>query len=129
MSDQYKRENRIGEALSMLGWKQVDLVERTGIQKNSINAWVNQKYQPKQNSLMRMAQVLGVSEMWLAGYDVPMERPAAQKKADELTQLIFEIKEDEDLKDLFISISHLNKDQRKTIESMANELAKINTLH
>lgn len=129
MSDQYKRENRIGEALSMLGWKQVDLVERTGIPKNSINAWVNQKYQPKQNSLMKMAQVLGVSEMWLAGYDVPMERPAAQKKADELTQLIFEIKEDEDLKDLFISISHLNKDQRKTIESMANELAKINTLH
>ena len=78
---------------------------------------------------MKMAQVLGVSEMWLAGYDVPMERPAAQKKSDELTQLIIEIKEDEDLKDLFISISHLNKDQRKTIESMANELAKINTLH
>ena len=129
MSDQYKRENRIGEALSMLGWKQVDLVERTGIPKNSINAWVNQKYQPKQNSLMKMAQVLGVSEMWLAGYDVPMERPAAQKKADELTQLIIEIKEDEDLKDLFTSISHLNNDQRKTIESMVNELAKINTLH
>lgn len=129
MSDQYKRENRIGEALSMLGWKQVDLVERTGIPKNSINAWVNQKYQPKQNSLMKMAKVLGVSEMWLAGYDVPMERPAAQKKADELTQLIIEIKEDEDLKDLFTSISYLNNDQRKTIESMVNELAKINTLH
>lgn len=129
MSDKYKRKNRIGEALSMLGWKQVDLVERTGIAKNSVNAWVNQKYQPKQNPLMKMAQVLGVSEMWLAGYDVPMDRPAAQKKADELTQLIFEIKEDEDLKDLFISISHLNNDQRKTIESMANELAKINTLH
>ena len=78
---------------------------------------------------MKMAQVLGVSEMWLAGYDVPMERPAAQKKADELTQLIIEIKEDEDLKDLFTTISHLNNDQRKTIESMANELAKINTLH
>lgn len=129
MSDQYKRENRIGEALSMLGWKQVDLVERTGIPKNSVNAWVKQKYQPKQNSLMKMAQVLGVSEMWLAGYDVPMERPAAQKKADELTQLIIEIKEDEDLKDLFTSISHLNNDQRTTIKSMVNELAKINTLH
>ena len=129
MSDQYKRENRIGEALSMLGWKQVDLVERTGIPKNSINAWVKQKWQPKQKPLMKMAQVLGVSEMWLAGYDVPMERPAAQKKSDELTQLIIEIKEDEDLKDLFTSISHLNNDQRKTIESMVNELAKLNTLH
>ena len=108
MSDQYKRENRIAEALSIMGWKQVDLVERTGIPKNSINAWVKQKWQPKQKPLMKMAQVLGVSEMWLAGYDVPMERPAAQKKSDELTQLIIEIKEDEDLKDLFISISHLN---------------------
>lgn len=129
MSDQYKRENRIGEALSMLGWKQVDLVERTGIPKNSINAWVNQKYQPKQNSLMKMAQVLGVSEMWLAGYDVPMERPAAQKKADELTQLIFEIKEDEDLKDLFSSICSLTPDQKDTIKSMVSELSKVNSLH
>ena len=129
MSDQYKRENRIGEALSMLGWKQVDLVERTGIPKNSVNAWVKQKYQPKQNSLMKMAQVLGVSEMWLAGYDVPMERPAAQKKADELTQLIIEIKEDEDLKDLFSSICTLNDNQRNTIKSMVTELSKANSLH
>ena len=129
MSDQYKRKNRVEEALSIMGWKQVDLVERTGLPKTSINAWIKQRWQPKQKALMIMAKALDVSEMWLAGYDVPMERPAAQKKSDELTQLIIEIKEDEDLKDLFISISHLNKDQRKTIESMVNELAKINTLH
>ena len=129
MSEQYRRENRIAEALSMLGWKQVDLVERTGIPKNSINAWVKQKYQPKQNSLMKMAQVLCVSEMWLAGYDVPMERPAAQKKADELTQLIFEIKENEDLKDLFSSICSLTPVQKETIKSMVNELSKVNSLH
>lgn len=129
MSEQYKRENRIAEALSIMGWKQIDLVERTGIPKNSVNAWVNQKYQPKQNSLMKMAQVFGVSEMWLAGYDVPMERPAAQKKADELTQLIFEMKENEDLKDLFSSICSLNDNQRNTIKSMVNELSKANSLH
>ena len=73
--NEYKRENRIAEALSIKGWKQVDLVERTGIPKASINAWVKQNWQPKQKSLMKMAQVLDVSEMWLAGYDVPMERP------------------------------------------------------
>jgi len=129
MSDQYKRKNRVEEALSIMGWKQVDLVERTGLPKTSINAWIKQRWQPKQKALMIMAKALDVSEMWLAGYDVPMERPAAQKKSDELTQLIIEIKEDEDLKDLFTSISHLNNDQRKTIESMVNELAKINTLH
>lgn len=127
--EDYTRKNRIGEALSIRGLKQVDLVEKTGLTKASINNWLKQRWQPKQKALMTMARALDVSEMWLAGYDVPMERPAAQKKNDELAQLIIEIKEDEDLKDLFTTISHLNNDQRKTIESMANELAKINTLH
>lgn len=127
--DKYERQNRIREALGLRGMKQVELCERAGIKKSSLNNWLSQRWQPKQEPIMKMARVLDVSEMWLAGYDVPMERPAAQKKSDELTQLIIEIKEDEDLKDLFTSISHLNNDQRKTIESMVNELSKINTLH
>ena len=127
--NEYKRENRIAEALSIKGWKQVDLVERTGIAKASINAWVKQNWQPKQKSLMKMAQVLGVSEMWLAGYDVPMERPVAQVKNDELVQLINVIRKDNDLQRLFTSICNLTGDQRKTIESMVNELSKINHLH
>ncbi len=127
--NEYKRENRIAEALSIKGWKQVDLVERTGIAKASINAWVKQNWQPKQKSLMKMAQVLGVSEMWLAGYDVPMERPVAQIKNDELVQLITEIRKNNDLQRLFSSICNLTGDQRKTIETMVNELNKLNTLH
>ena len=129
MNDKHERKNRVAEALSMRGWKQVDLVEKTGIAKTSLNGWVKQNWQPKQKALMKMAKALDVSEMWLAGYDVPMERPVAQKKNDELTQLIFEIKEDEDLKDLFSSICSLNDDQRKTISSMVNELSKLNSLH
>ena len=127
--NEYKRENRIAEALSIKGWKQVDLVERTGIAKASINAWVKQNWQPKQKSLIKMAQVLDVSEMWLAGYDVPMERPEAQKKNDELIQVISEIRKSEDLQHLFSSICNLTGDQRKTIETMVNELNKLNTLH
>lgn len=127
--NEYKRENRIAEALSIKGWKQVDLVERTGIAKASINAWVKQNWQPKQKSLMKMAQVLGVSEMWLAGYDVPMERPVAQVKNDELVQLINIIRKDNNLQRLFTSICNLTDDQRKTIESMVNELNKINHLN
>lgn len=127
--EDYTRKNRIGEALNIRGLKQVDLVEKTGLSKASINNWLKQRWQPKQKALMTMARALDVSEMWLAGYDVPMERPAAQKKSDELTQLIIEIKEDEDLKDLFISICNLSNDQRTTIKSMVNELSKINALH
>lgn len=127
--ENYERQNRLREALRLRGMKQVELCEKTGIKKGSVNNWLGQRWQPKQDAIMKMARVLNVSEMWLAGYDVPMERPVAQIKNDELAQLIFEIKEDEDLKDLFSSICSLNSNQRQTISSMVNELSKINSLH
>lgn len=127
--ESYERKNRIAEALSIRGWDQVDLVERSGIKKASINSWIKQRWQPKQESLLKMARVLDVSEMWLAGYDVPMERPVQQKKMDELAQLVNVIRKDERLTNLVFNLSKLNKDQLTTIESMVNELVKLNHLH
>jgi len=122
-----ERKNRVEEALALRGWDQVDLVEKTGIKKASINSWVKQRWQPKQESLLKMARALDVSEMWLAGYDVPMERPIAQVKMDELAQLIHIIRKDERLTNLVVNISKLNEAQLTTVESMVNELIKINS--
>lgn len=105
--DKYERRNRIREALAIRNMKQVELCEKTGIKKSSINNWLGQRWQPKQEPIMKMAKVLDVSEMWLAGYDVPMERPVEQKKSDDLVQLIHSIRKDEGLKHLFISICNL----------------------
>lgn len=125
----FEKRNRIREALAIRDMKQVELAEKAGVPKGTINNWLNQRYQPKQKPLYKMAQILDVSEMWLAGYDVPMERPKEQKKSDELVQLITEIRKDKDLQRLFLSICNLTNDQRKTIESMVTELSKVNTLH
>jgi transcriptional regulator with XRE-family HTH domain len=127
--ENYERQNRIREALQLRSMKQVELCEKAGVNKSALNNWLRQRWQPKQDALMKMAKALDVSEMWLAGYDVSMERPLAQIKNDELTQLIFEIKEHEDLKDLFTSICSLTDDQRQTISSMVSELSKLNSLH
>jgi len=127
--DNYERRNRIREALALRNMKQVELCEKTGIKKSSVNNWLAQRWQPKQNALMKMASVLDVSEMWLAGYPVPPDRPIEQKKSDELAQLIHSIRKDEELKDLITSICTLNDEQRKTIKSMVTELSKINSLH
>ena len=124
--DNYKRENRIREALHIRGMKQVELCEKTGIKKSSVNGWIKQNWQPKQESLYKMAKVLDVSEMWLAGYDTPMERPQPQNKKDELSVLIDSIHNDERVKNLFINIAKLDSDQFTTIESMVNQLVKIN---
>ena len=127
--DKYERRNRLREALALRNMKQVELCEKTGIKKSSVNNWLAQRWQPKQEAIMKMARVLDVSEMWLAGYDVPPDRPIEQKKSDELVQLIHSIRTDEALKDLISSICTLNDEQRKTIASMVNELTKINSLH
>lgn len=125
----YERLNRIREALQIRNMKQVELCEKTGIKKSSLNNWLSHRWQPKQDAIMRMARVLDVSEMWLSGYDVPIDRPIEQKKSDELAQLIHSIRSDDDLKSLLLSICSLNPEQRKTIEGVVNELVKINSLH
>lgn len=120
--EKYKKKNRIAEALTLKGMKQVDLVEKTGISKGTITNWVSQKYQPKQDSLIELARALDVSEMWLAGYDVPMERPAEQVKADKLLPLVHRLRKDDELFNLCITLTNLNSDQLADIKSKINEL-------
>lgn len=74
MTDIYARKNRIKEALELRNMKQIDLVEKAGVTKSALCSWIHQRWQPKQTALFNMAKVLGVSEMWLAGYDVPINK-------------------------------------------------------
>lgn len=147
--DQYERENRIKEALSIRKMKQVELAERTGFSKGVISSWVSQRWQPKYDAIVKMAQVLDVSEMWLAGYDTPMDRPAAQKKMDGVAQLVNIIRKDEkfcnlvatlaainsdqlrneNFRNLILNIASLNEAQLKIVENTVNEFTKVNHSH
>lgn len=75
--------------------KQVELAERTGISKQSINCYVSGKYEPKQEALYKMGKALDVAEMWLAGYDIPMERPKSQKNNDAISDIVIRLRTDE----------------------------------
>lgn len=69
---------RLNKALALSGLKQIDLVERTGIAKGMLSSYFSGKYKPKQNNTYKLALALNVSEAWLMGLDVPMERSATQ---------------------------------------------------
>ena len=125
--ESYERQNRVREALRIRHMKQVELCEKTKIKKSSLNNWLRQRWQPKQDALLKMARVLDVSEMWLAGYDVPMERPVAQVKNDELAQFVHRLRKDETLKELCLSIAKLNNDQFYVVSNMVSELTKLNS--
>lgn len=73
---------RIRYALDLRGMKQIELAERTGIGKSSISTYISGAYLPKQKNIYLMAKVLDVSEAWLMGADVPMERIDLAKLSD-----------------------------------------------
>lgn len=65
---------RIMKALALREMKQSELCTLAKIPKSSLSLYVNDAYEPKQDRLYKMAEVLGVDPVWLMGYDVPMER-------------------------------------------------------
>ena len=75
---------RLKEALRITNTKQIELSRLTGIDKGTINNYLSGKYEPKQDKLSIIADVLRVDPVWLMGYDVPMER---EKNPPEKLQL------------------------------------------
>lgn len=65
---------RLSEALQIKGVRQADLSFVTKIPKSAISQYISGAFEPKQDRIHLIAQVLDVSEMWLCGYNVPMEK-------------------------------------------------------
>ena len=78
--------NRIAEALTVRNMKQSDLCKLASIPKGSLSLYLKGSYEPKQDRIYAMAMVLNVSEAWLMGYDVPMERQKNTPSELELTE-------------------------------------------
>ena len=72
--------DRLREAMRNAGKTQADLVRETGIGKSNISRYISGRFDPKSDSVHKLAVALNVSEMWLWGCDVPMERPTETKK-------------------------------------------------
>ena len=67
-------QNRLKEAMEMRNIKQVELVEKTGLDKTLINKYLSGISNARQQKLTKLADALNVNEVWLMGYDVPIQR-------------------------------------------------------
>lgn len=72
--------DRLKKAMSDKQMKQVDLCNKTGIDKALISNYLSGKYKAKQDKLHKLAIALDVSEGWLMGYDVDMDRKWFEEK-------------------------------------------------
>lgn len=96
---------RIRQGMELRGMKAVDLVQATGIGKSAISQYISGKYEPKQVAIHKIAKALNVSEAWLMGYDVPMQR------IEEIKTVV--TREEKTFLDLFNSLDSADKENLK----------------
>ena len=88
--------NRISTALTLRGMKQSELCKIAKVPKSSLSLYLSGAYEPKQDRIYAMAKALNVSEAWLMGYDVPMEKqeqknPPEEPKLSEGEKMLLEL--------------------------------------
>ncbi len=78
---------RIKHALRFKGLKQSDLCRLTKIPKSALSQYISGAYEPKQDRIYLISKALNVSEAWLMGLDVPMERQERKEPSSDKMQL------------------------------------------
>ncbi len=87
---------RLKEIINERKLKQVDILnacvpfcKKYGVKmnKSDISQYVSGKVEPNQEKLFVLGNALGVSEAWLMGYDVSMERPKSTQSIDNILPL------------------------------------------
>ncbi len=111
---------RMKQALQMRRMKQVELADKTGIDKGQISSYLSGKYKPKQENLSLIAAALDVSEYWLMGMDVSMEREGSEetvrerrKRFEAYVQGVYEMREPEMVLKLYEQLSEENRAKAK----------------
>ena len=70
--------NRLKKAMLLRNIKPIELSEKTGISKSKISSYMSGRYKAKQDGVYLLSKALNVSEAWLMGLDVPMERKTSK---------------------------------------------------
>lgn len=70
---------RLRYYMDLTGTKQVDLVEKTKINKSSISEYLSGNYEPKQRNIYKIAMALGIKPSQLMGITEETTTPVAQQ--------------------------------------------------
>lgn len=70
---------RLRYYMDLTSTKQVDLVEKTKINKSSISEYLSGNYEPKQRNIYKIAMALGIKPSQLMGITEETTTPAAQQ--------------------------------------------------
>lgn len=110
--------DRLREAMNIRSKKQVDLERETGINRSAISRYLSGEYEPKNKPIYELAKALDVSEQWLMGYDVPMDRPKVQKNNDAISDIVLKLRSDEEFLSIVVKISKMDSEKRRSLNAL-----------
>ena len=103
--------------------KAVDLSSNLDIPKSAISQYLSGRSKDMDSPrLYKICVYLDVSEAWMMGFDVPMERPAEQKKSDIKIDIASRIYNDSEFLSVVEMLDKLSPAQLKKAKGMLNLL-------
>lgn len=125
MNNQVELKDRLLQAMTMREKKSVDLARDLKIPKSAISQYLSGKRTIKDSKrLYEIAKYLDVSEAWLMGFDVPMERPQMQKNNDILADIIVRLRTDSDFFSVVVDLDSLDKEKFQSMKQMLTAFMK-----
>lgn len=110
--------DRLKQIMNERDLRQIDISNQTGIRQGTISHYIAGRLSPKADAVEKMANTLGVSELWLMGYDVPMtvevDPEAVRNQA--IADIALRMQTDDRYRDVVIRLDKLD---RKKLDAVA----------
>ena len=118
MSEKEELKHRLRQAMVYKGINATELSEKIGITKSAMSYYLSGRSEPKANRLYVLAKALDVSEAWLLGYDVPIDRAEDLQEKCTLEKLSERIAKNREFRQLIMQINQLNLQQVESIKAL-----------
>ncbi len=107
---------RLKIALKNKNIKQSVLAYRTGIDRSYISNYLSGKYEPKDETIKKMAEILEVSAAWLAGFDAPML--SEEVINDNITDIVIRLRNDKKFLNVVETLYTLDNEKFNAIKNI-----------
>lgn len=117
MNEKVELKDRLKEALDLREKKAIDLAKDLEIPKSAISQYLSGYRTIKDSKrLYIIAKYLDVSEAWLMGFDVPMER-TYEKTNDVIVDIVARLRTDSEFLSVVEKISSLDSEQLRGLSA------------
>lgn len=115
---------RLNEALEKRNMRAIDLANKADISEATISQYRSGYAKPKYQRIVRIADALNVSLMWLMGGDVPMEKQQSMPpfRPIEIPFMPYDPEADRRVDDFLNKIGTLNADRKKQLHDFIDFL-------